>query len=192
MGSHPWMRLGHKVHTGANLWPHWQAKGSGLQQPTLSSLNLPLLWITERVASPQGNWWSDPFRLPPHQLDTSVDGPEDLREQVSWVCAKHFHIHSLGYERRQSLGRRYVGLSVATGIRTWVFAWYSAMRYPYATEASVILRSSPWVFLSLIYGSNMPIFYTPDLIFLDIFSSRNQTPNITVLVVVTKIEHWIQ
>ncbi len=53
-----------------------------------------------------------------------------------------FHISpltpsSLGYERCQSLGRRCVGLSVATRIRARVFAWYSAMRYPYATEASV-------------------------------------------------------
>ncbi len=40
-GSHPWMRLGHKVQTDAKLWPAWQAEGSCLQQPTLRCLNLP-------------------------------------------------------------------------------------------------------------------------------------------------------
>ncbi len=65
-------------------------------------------------------------------------GPVGLRERVQSVCARHFHISplppsSLGHEGRQSLSRRYVGLSVATGIRTRVFECY-----PYAAEASII------------------------------------------------------
>ena len=53
VGSRPWMRLGHKVQTDANLWPSWQAEGSCLQQPTLRSLTSPFYGSQDTLHLPR-------------------------------------------------------------------------------------------------------------------------------------------